>query len=82
MKYDPVFVMFLIFMGLLFMAVLVIRINEKDDNELSIEDIELFKRLDMVKFSKRLKESMPAAEVAAERLRTAPNNYGFKLERK
>ena len=49
MNLDPVFIMFIVAMIILLSALLFITVNEKKDSELSIADIELYKRLDMIK---------------------------------
>lgn len=47
--FDPVFIMFVAAMIILFVILFFLIINEKKDDELSIEDIEFYKRLNMVK---------------------------------
>ena len=52
MNLDTVFVMFIAIMAILFIIIFFMSINEKNDSELSIEDIKLYKRLKMVTYNK------------------------------
>ena len=54
MKVDPVFIMFITVMAILFIILFLMKINEKKDDELSIADIELYKKLNMVKYNNKL----------------------------